>query len=274
MIARVFIALAVLLTTATASARPVIAVLEYRANAKGALGLGQRFSQLLSRSVAADIVELDEARRRLGTKLDADVARCGNQLHCLAAIGNTLGASEVLLIGVSQLGDVVVSLQRIDTARGELSGRLAESLSSADEPSDAELMGWLKRLFPPDYFLRYGEITIAANVDDAKVTLNGIDRGRTPLERGLKMRAPATYRLRVEREGYVPFEARIDLVPEGKMEVRATLQRLQKETPVYKRWYLWASVGAVAVIAGAGVAIYFGTRTDKDPRGQLILPSQ
>ncbi len=261
------------LVAGAAEARPTIAVLEFRSNAKGALGLGQRFSQLLTKTVAADVIELEEARRRLGTKLDADVARCGTQLACISNLGNNLGASEVLLIGVSQLGDVVVSLQRIDTSRAELAGRLAESIAADAEPSDAELIGWLKRLYPAELFIRYGEITISANVDGAKVSLNGVDKGRTPLERGLRMRAPASYRLRVERGGFVPFEARVDLVPEARMEVKATLVRTEGQTPWFKRWYVWATIGGAAVIAGGAVAIYFGTRVDNQPRGQLILPS-
>ena len=264
----------VLLGSRVVQARPSIAVLEYRANAKGALALGQRFSQLLTRSIAADIIELEEARRRLGTKLDAEVARCGSHLHCLASIGNGLGASEVLLIGVSQLGDVVVSLQRIDTNRVEIVGRLAESVAADAEPSEAELLGWLKRLYPVEYFMRYGEITISANVEGAKVSLNGNDRGRTPLERGLRMRAPASYRLRVERGGYVPFEARVDLVPEAKMDVKATLVRAEGPTPWFKRWYVWAAVGGAAVIVVGTVAVYFGTRVDTEPRGVIVLPSQ
>lgn len=272
MLARALAFLMILFASGAAIARPTIAVLEFRANAKGAIGLGQRFSQLLSRTVAADVIELDEARRRLGARLDADVARCGNAVPCLAAIGTSLAATEVLLIGVSQLGDVVVSLQRIETSTGEIAGRLAESVTAGAEPSDAELLGWLKRLYPAEYFIRYGEITVMANVDGAKVTLNGNDRGRTPLERGLRMRAPASYRLRVERPGYVPFEARVDLVPEARMEVKATLVRAEQSTPWFKRWYVWASVGGAAVIAGGAVAIYFGTRVDKEPRGVITLP--
>lgn len=265
-------ALVVILVAGSASARPAIAVLEYRAGARGAMGLGARFATVLGKSVAADVITIDEARRRVGPKLDAEVARCGMQVPCLAGIGGELQATEILLVGVSQLGDVVVSLQRIDVARGELAGRHAETVAPDAELSDAELLGWLKRLFPPDYFVRYGELVVSSNLEDSRVLVNGIEKGRTPLDRGLRLRAPSSYRLRVDHPGYVPFEARVDLVPDGRMEVRATLVRAESATPVYKRWYLWASIGAAAVIVGGAVGIYFGTRVDPQPRGELILP--
>ena len=42
--------------------------------------------------------------------------------------------------------------------------------------------------------------------------------------------------------------------------------------PWYKRWYVWALVGGVAAAAGAGVAIYYGTRVNQGPEGWLIPP--
>jgi hypothetical protein len=263
-------ALLVVCWAASATAqKKVVAVLEYRAGAKGAQGIGERLARLLRANAAFDVIDQAEARRR-APRVDAEIARCGGDPMCVGAMGERLGADEVLLIGVSQLGDVVLAMQRIDAKRGESGARLAESLPPDAEPLDDEVLGWLRQLYPPEAFRRYGAIQIASDVEGAQVTLNGEPQGKTPLEKPLAMRAPASYRVRLDKPGYVPFQARIDLLPDATVEVRATLQRETGAVPWYKRWYVWAAVGGAVAIAGASVAIYYGTRVDETPQGFIL----
>jgi hypothetical protein len=261
-----------LLLCATASAqRPkkVVAVLEYRAGAKGAVGIGDRLARLLKANAAFDIVDPQEARRR-DPRVDAEVAKCSGDAMCVGALGERLGANEVLLVGVSQLGDVVLAMQRIDTRRGEAGARLAESLPPDTEPLDNEVLGWLRQLYPPEAFRRYGAIQVIADVDGAQVSLNGDPAGKTPIGHPLPVRAPASYRLKIDKSGYAPFQAKIDVLPDATVEVRASMQTKNLPTPWYKRWYVWAAVGGAVAIAGASVAIYYGTRTDETPLGYIL----
>jgi len=187
-------------------------------------------------------------------------------------LGERIGADEVLLVGVSQLGDVVLAMQRIDAKKGEAGARLAESLAADTEPMDDELLGWLRQLYPPEAFRRYGAIQVSADIDGAQVTLNGEAAGTTPIGHALSVRAPASYRVKIEKGGYVPFQAKIDVLPDATVEVRATLSPRAQPTPWFKRWYVWAAVGGAVAIAGAGVAIYYGTRTDQSPQGFILQP--
>jgi hypothetical protein len=266
-------AVALLLIAGAAAAEPkrTVLVTEYRAGARGGVGLGEHLARLLAANAAFEVIDPQEARRRAGARIDADVARCGGDAACVAALGERLGANEVLLVGVSQLGDVVLSFQRIDVKRGAAGARLAESLPPDARPGDEQMLGWLRQLYPPEAFRRYAAIQVLADVPGAQVSLNGEARGRTPLAEALSVRAPATYRVRVEKSGYVSFQARIDVLPDAAVEVRATLVRESTPTPWYKRWYVWAAVGAVAAAAGAGVAIYYGTRVDETPQGFITL---
>jgi hypothetical protein len=248
-----------------------VAVLEYRAGAKGAVGIGDRLAQLLKANAAFEIIDPQEARRR-APRIDAEVAKCGGDAMCVGAIGERLGASEVLLIGVSQLGDVVLAMQRIDAKRGESGARLAESLPPDTEPLDDEVLGWLRQLYPPEAFRRYGAIQVTADVNGAQVSLNGEPSGKTPIAQPLAVRAPATYKLKIEKRGYAPFEAKIDVLPDSTIEVRASLQAQNLPTPWYKRWYVWAAVGGAVAITGASLAIYYGTRSDETPLGFILQP--
>jgi hypothetical protein len=268
---RALIALLVFSSTAIAQHKTV-AVLEYRAGARGAAGIGERLARLLAANAALQVISPVDARRRAGPKIDAEVARCSGEAMCIGALGEQLGAQEVLLVGVSQLGDVVLAMQRIDARKGEAGARLAESLPADTEPTDDEMLGWLRQLFPPDVFKRYGAIKIVTDVSGATVELNGESQGKTPIEEPVKVRAPATYKVKVAKPGYVTFQAGIDVLPDATVEVRATLVQSEGKVPWYKRWYVWAAVGGAIAIAGAGVAIYYGTRVDSTPMGFIVNP--
>ncbi|MCU1278879.1 MAG: hypothetical protein JWM53_2425 [bacterium] len=257
--------------SAHAEEKRTLAVLEYRAGAKGAREIGLRLARLLRETSALNVVDLQEARRKL-PKVDAEVAKCGGEAMCVGTIGEQLGANEVLLVGVSQFGDVIIALQRIDAKRGEAGARLAESLPADKEITDEQALGWLRQLFPPETFRRFGSIAVEADQPGAAVTLNGETAGKTPLPEPVKVRAPATYKLRVEKSGFVPFQARVDVLPDANVEVHASMVRESKDAPWYKRWYVWAAIGGVLAAGGAATAIYFGTRTDSTPLGYVQKP--
>ena len=254
-------------------AHPRVAVLEYRAGAHSLPAIGERLAELLAGSAALDVVGPQEARRQVGAHVDADVARCAGEAACVAAIGRQLQATEVLLIGVSQLGDVVIAMQRIDTRKGEQSARMAELVAPDARPSEQQMLGWLRQLFPPGVFKRYGSILVHADVSGARVTFNDRPEGKTPLSDLISVRAPGTYRVRVTKPGYVAFQASIDVLPDATVEVRATLVREVQPLPWFKRWYVWAAVGGAVAVAGAAVAIYYGTRVDETPQLFIKPPS-
>jgi len=243
--------------------RRSVAVIEYRAGVQLAAGVGDRLAQALRKAAALTVVDHPEAQRRLGPRIDSDVARCAGEAACVAAIGARLEVDEVLLVGVSQLGDVVLSLQRIDVDRAEVGARLAETLEADQELDDARLLAWLKKLYPPEVFRRYGFIAVTSNVDGATVTINGQDRGRTPLPGAGRIRvfAPRSYRVNLSKRGFLPFDARIDVLPDATVSVRAELVPTEGQVAWYKRWYLWAIVGGIAAAGAIGVTVY-ATRPD------------
>ena len=267
------VAAVVLLCAVAAHAEPkrTVAVLEYRAGARGARDIGLRLARLLRDTAELNVIDVQEARRKL-PRVDGEVAKCGGEAMCVGAIGEQLGANEVLLVGVSQLGDTIIALQRIDAKRGEAGARLAESLPADKEITDEQALGWLRQLFPPETFNRFGTIAVDADQAEAAVTLNGQAAGKTPLPAPVKVRAPATYKLKVEKTGFVPFQARVDVLPDANVEVHATLVRESREVPWYKKWYVWAIVGGVVAAGGAATAIYFGTRTESTPLGYVQRP--
>ncbi|MSP59113.1 MAG: PEGA domain-containing protein [Myxococcales bacterium] len=255
---RALVALAMLSAVARpslAEERRRVAVLEFRAGVEQVQNLGGRIAERLKKTTALTVVDPQEARRR-SAAIDAAVARCAGDAPCVAKVGTSLEVDEVLLLGVSKVGDVVLALQRIDVETQAVTGQLSEVLPSAEEVEDKKILGWLRQLYPPEVFKRYGFIVVTANVDGATVTINNQPRGETPLEGKLKVLAPRSYRVELAKPDYSPFAARIDVPPDATVEVRAEMTRAAGLLPWYKRWYLWAIVGGVAVGAAVGVAVY------------------
>src|SRR5262245_33764962 len=169
-----------------------LAVLEYRAGSSALPGIASRVIGYLSKQTSLQVLGPDQARAVYGDQLDQVLVRCGGEAVCIARIGQKIGAAEVILVGISELGDVILTMQRIDVASKSVAGRVADSLAAGAIPSDRQLANYATRLLPPSDFLRFGVIELVANLSGAAVTVGGQPRGETPIS-ALKLRAPATY---------------------------------------------------------------------------------
>ena len=231
-----------------------VAVLEYRAGSSALPGIDVRIAGLLATQTSLGVIDAEEARKQYGAKLDADVVACAGEAACIARIGKKVQAREVLLVGVSEFGDVILTLQRIDVKGRDVAMRIAEALAADADPSDDDLGAYLRRVMPESDFLRYGTIKVSANLAGAEVFLGKEPKGTTPIE-AIRVRAPATYEVRLTKGGYTPFEAKVAVPPEGEVEVTARLTRAGGGGPWYTKWWVVAIAGAV-VAGGVGVGVY------------------
>lgn len=231
-----------------------VAVLEYRAGSAALPGIDGRIAALLKKQTSLGVIDAGEARKSYGAKLDADVVECAGEASCIARIGMKVGAREVLLVGVSEFGDVILTLQRIDVRRRKVATRIAEALAADADPGDDSLGGYLRRVMPESDFLRYGTIKVSANLAGAAVFLGKERHGETPIDT-LRVRAPATYDLRLTKAGFVPFQARVAVPPDGQVEVTARMTREGAGGPWYTKWWA-AAIAGVVVAGGVGVGVW------------------
>jgi len=250
---------------ATAHADPdpkrKVAVVEYRAASSGLPGIATRITEALRKQTSLGVLGPDQTRALYGDSLDSVLVKCAGEGECIAKIGSKVGAAEVILVGVSELGDVILTMQRIDVHGRSVSSRVADSLAAGAAPSDAQVDQYLTRLLPPGDFLRFGVIDIIASETGAAVTVGGEKRGTTPIQ-PLKLRAPASYEIRVEKTGFVPFTTSVSLPADGALRVRASLQHPGKSA-WYSKWYVLTGMG-VLVAGTTGGAIYFATSSNSD----------
>jgi hypothetical protein len=236
-----------------------VVVLEYRAGSSAIPGIARRIVDTLGKQTSLTLLGPEQTRAVYGDHLDQVVVKCAGEADCVAKIGQRVGAAEVILVGVSELGDVILTLQRIDVATRAVSGRVAESLAVTSKPTDAQIDGYLTRILPPSDFLRYGVIDIIASEAGAAVTVGGEQRGVTPIP-PIKLHAPATYDIHVEKRGFIAFNTQVTVPPDGEVKVRATLQK-PGATAWYAHWYVLAAASAV-VVGAAGTTVYFATRSN------------
>lgn len=263
---RLLVALACLASVAIAHAEPdpkrKVSVLEYRSGSSALQGISQRVFDTMSKQTSLQLLSLDATRTQYGADLDAAIVKCAGEASCIAAIGKKVGAADVILVAVSELGDVILTIQRIDVARTQAVTRIADSFAPGASPTEDQVNGYLARLLSPNDFMRYGVIDIVANLSGAAVTVGGTNRGLTPIQ-PLKLPAPANYEVKVTKDGYEPFSTRIQLPPDGELRVEARLSKQGAGTAWYQKWYV-LTIAGVLVAGTAGTVIYFATREPSD----------
>ena len=246
-----------------------IAVLEYRAGVREAPDVASVMAEQISRLTSHRVVAPAEARIRAGAGVDGQVARCKGDPSCISEIGSRLECDEVILVGVSQLGDLILAIQRIDVSSGKVLARLADSVSPRRQIRSADLQGYLRRLLPPSDFKRYGRVVVHTGASGDEVFLDEMPRGRTPLA-ALVVPAPGRYDLRVARLGHEDFIARLDVLPETTVEVSAKLVRRTPPQRWYQQWWVWALVGAAATAGTAATAVALTRGKDRVPAVLLL----
>lgn len=234
--------------SAEADPRRSVAVLEFRSGAADLPAMSMRIADVLRKKTSLGVLDVDEARRRGGDQLDKQIAECAGEARCIAGIGKGLGASEVLLVGISRFGDVILTLQRIDT-EGEVLARIAEAMAPGTSPSDRAVLAQLMRLMPKNDFYRFGLVRIEASIAGATVLIDGTPRGKTPLG-PIRVSAPANHEIQLSKSGYTPFMASLFVPPDAEVEVRPQLTAA--ESVWYKRWWV---MGAAGVLAASAITV-------------------
>jgi hypothetical protein len=252
---------------AMAAERQSVAVLEFRQDVSAFPDLGERLARRLSALTGLRVVGLTEARQKLGSEVDGVVARCLGNPRCVGAIGARLGVHEVILVGLSSLGDVIVQFSRVVTSSGLILSSVGHSAPETSTLDDAQLDGFLRRLLPSEVFVRYGLVRVKSNRAQAVVYLDGRAVGATPMKGPIRVEAPSTHDIRVSRPGYVDFSARLHVPPEASILVNAHLPPLpRRTTSIVRRWWFWtAIVAGAAVIAATAVGASVGLQRDSVP---------
>ncbi|MCD6499931.1 MAG: PEGA domain-containing protein [Deltaproteobacteria bacterium] len=264
-------------THGTKAGRRSIAVLEFRAGVQAAPQVTERLVKLLQRKSALRVLALSDARQQLGSSIDSKVADCEGKPRCIAAIGRRLHVDEVLLVGLTQLGNVIVDIARVQAKNGRILNRIALTSPVDERIPSQRLYGALRQLLPRSAFLRYGAIRVRCNVQGARVTIGTKVFGKTPIIAPIRVRAPNDYQITISKPGYMSFKASFHVPPRATITANANLVPLMegKHIPIYKKWWFWTAIGGgtAAVVAATVAGILLWQKSKPHPSVvQVELP--
>jgi len=244
------------------SRRRAVAVLSFRQDVAAHPNLCERIARRIRKLTGLRVIGPTEARQKMGAAVDSAVAKCQGEPRCVGALGLRLGAREVLLVGMSSLGDVIIQISRIRATSSRILSSVAHTAPASARIPQKLIDGWIRRLLPARDFLRYGYIRVRSNRAGALVLLDRRKQGTTPLPGPIKVRAPSSHDIRVTAEGFVPFSAQIAVPPDATVKVRATLvPRAGAVVPYYRRWWFWTALASgAALVAGLTAGLTLGLR--------------
>ena len=212
------------------------------------------------------------SRRDVERQITADQRDCTGEEKCLAAIGKKLGVDVVVTGTVGQLGDsYVLNIKAVDVATGKQLQRIQSDPlrgTSPDEMIETVRVAAYKLLAPTQI---HGALQIQTDLVGASVQLDGKAVGKTPLpNQGVLRKLPlGKHKLRVEAQGYAPFDDDVDvhfqkvsqvvvrLLPSTEVIGTGKVTRVERH-PFYTRTWFIVTVGVAAVLLGAAIGSGLG----------------
>jgi len=107
--------------------------------------------------------------------------------------------------------------------------------------------------------IKEAQLSIRSKPAGASLSIDNKRVGKTPWSGGLR---PGGHRVRAVLKGYVPLDQEVVLTAGQIRPLSLQLVRAEEQTPFFKRWYVWAAIGAVAVGGGATYLVLSQEKAD------------
>ena len=200
--------------------------------------------------------------------------------QCLAGIGTAYKVQQVVYTS-AEAGTIVMILVDVpgakEVVRYEQKGNAKAVAVAMNGAGRTKLFGKLPEPEKPPVPTEVKRVTFAieANVKDSIIFINDKKIGKAPMTMKLK---PGRYTFRVERDGFLTVEEKIQVAEVGNKSWMASLKPIPTKKPIvvvepekgpgegeggkkpfYKTWWFWTSIG-VGVAAITTTAVVLGTK--------------
>jgi hypothetical protein len=209
------------------------------------------------------------SRREVERAVTADQRECTGEEKCLGAIGKKLGVDVVVTGTVGALGDsYVLNIKAVEAATAKQLTRIQSDplRGTPDDLIEGVRVAAYKLLAPAQL---HGSIQIQSDLVGAAVELDGKTIGKTPLPQlgVIPKQQLGKHRLRVQAQGYAPFEEDVEvrfqkvsqvvvrLLPSDQVIGTGRVERLTRRPFYTKTWFI-VGVG----VAAAAIGTYAGWR--------------
>lgn len=233
-------------------------------DASVAKNLTQLLATEIKRVEGATVLGRDDVNAMIQLEKDKTTLGCGDDAQCLAELGGALGVERLVVGTVGKLADsYVISLRLISTRRVAVENRITESYRGPEGELLRAVRHAGRRLLGIEAS-DAGVLATSANVEGARVVLDGVELGALPLKpvEGL---APGRHAVRVSAEHHIDFVGDVYVNPGESTALYIELER----TP--DAWYesgmFWTATAAVSAVAlgaaaaGVGYLVWDANRT-------------
>lgn len=236
--------------------------------------LADNLTEVLVASVASAgdfaIVGREQFSAAMGVGGEEQTLQCAEDPLCLGRIGAVVGAEEIVLGSLGErAGRYIINLSRINVSRGRIVHRVFRTTPAQLQPLIRAVNDGASELMEPPP----GAVRITVNVEGAVLI---VDEETVTLDpdgvlRGLE---PGEHLLEVSAEGYGDAQQRFEVEREQTLDLSIVLTQsevriVERETPWYRRWWLWTIVGTVIVGGAATTAIVLTRDTPETANGTL-----
>jgi hypothetical protein len=237
--------------TATLSADKLVAVLDVKGG-KDLDGTARALTTVLAAQIGAEpglkAVAPSELKALLSHQADASLLGC-DSVNCLANVAKMVDAKLIATGTVDFVeGAYLLSLSLIEPAGPSVVSRQeAVWRGSADD-----LLGLVRplvqRMVDPHGQAHIGSLEVVA-VDGARVVVDGKEVGVAPLSAALTSLPTGAHSVRVESEGFLPYQNDIVVARNETTVARVTLE----EISLFERPLFWTALGGSALVATGAV---------------------
>ncbi|MFO0726417.1 MAG: hypothetical protein U1E65_21705 [Myxococcota bacterium] len=168
-------------------------------------------------------------------------SHCGKDAACRSA-RFAEGGVDLLLTAVWNRSLALCSAELLEVASGRSLGSAAEALKSS-ETRGPTLNAMIDHILVGAGFQSGGALRIHARPEDAEIALDPPAERRLP--DGQLLLAAGTHQLRADRDGYLPYDRTLEVLPKRDLDVDLSLE----PRSVLSSPWLWGTVGAAAVAA-------------------------
>jgi len=251
-----------------------------------ALGLEEAVAQLIKqmfmsglRDVLGDALIENPELLTLGTL--ADIEHCGITTDCLAQAGGALGIDRIVVGTASALGSAYsLTVKLIDASTGRDARRAQASIDGNRGKILAAMQKLIYELVDPA--LLHGSLRLDIALAGAEVVLDGRSFGRTPLAGPINGLTMGEHSLKVTSPLITDYFTFVKILPNKTTTVRVDAQQVETlraqieaaasavDTPVYRRWWFWATVaGGLAAVAGSTAIVLSRSGANGVPSASL-----
>ncbi|MFH1812176.1 MAG: PEGA domain-containing protein [Pseudomonadota bacterium] len=219
--------------------------------------LTQILSVELKKVEGSSVVSRDDIKAMLQLEEQKAMLASCEETSCIAEIGGALGVDRIVVGSVGKLADsYVISLRLINPQQATVESRVTESFRGVEDQLIRAVRHAGRKLLGVGEGAT-GSLAVSCALAEAEVLVDNEAVGTLPMKT-LEKVAAGHHVLKVAKAGFYEWQSDVYVDPSETTAIWVELTEIPERW--YQKWWVWTivGVGGVALVSGAGAAIYYG----------------